>query len=289
MVIVPPTGFLHAGDLPTWFDTRDPRFEAFGEPEVKVDLRNCTFVRPAAALWCGVYLLLAKLRGRNCEVLVPTNMGVCVYLKSLGLFRILKENGIEVDDRGIRDSNDTKMVLPLTRFDSQSQAEALANRANDLLKQSGLGSANIYPVVSETFAELAVNAVEHAESPIGAYGLIQFYGLGTGRKFVCSVADGGIGIRQSLSRNPAHRDHIPYDWVAIELATRERISGTLHSTRGFGLYGIAEDMRKPGRRLTIHSGVGALQISYQISESMKLEARRTRLFPGTLALASIPA
>jgi hypothetical protein len=212
-------------------------------------------------------------------------MGVSHYLKSLGLFRILQNNGVEVDDRDIPDRRDPKMVLPLTRFDSQSQAEDLANRANDLLRGSGLSSANIYPLVSETFAELAMNAVEHAESPIGAYGLIQFYGLGTGRKFVCSVADGGVGIRRSLERNPAHRNRIPYDWAAIELATRERISGTLDRTRGIGLYGVAEDMRKPGRQLIIHSGIGSLQISID----MQSEAHRTRLFPGTLAYVSIPA
>lgn len=285
MIIDPPQDFVHAGDLPAIFDTRDPRGGWAGGQEVTVDLRACNFVRPATALWCTVYSLLAKLRGSNCAVWVPTNMGVSVYLKSLGLFRILQNNGIEVDDRDILDKRDPKLVLPLTRFDCVSQADDLANRANDLLRRSGLGAGNIYPVVSETFAELAMNAVEHAESSIGAYGLIQFYGLGTGRKFVCCVADGGIGVRRSLEKNPAHRNRIPYDWAAIELATRERISGTLNRMRGIGLYGVAEDMRKPGRQLIIHSGIGSLKIS----KDMQSEAHRTRLFPGTLAYVEIPA
>lgn len=99
------------------------------------------------------------------------------------------------------------------------------------------------------------------------------------------MADGGIGIRRSLERNPLYLNRVPYDWGAIELATRERVSGTGDSSRGIGLFGVAEDMRKPGRQLIIHSGIGLLQIDVDLQS----QARRTRLFPGTLAYASIPA
>ena len=61
-----------------------------------------------------------------------------------------------------------------------------------------------------------MNAVQHSESPIGALGLIQFYEFQQGRRFVCVVADGGIGIRRSLERNPELKNRVPYDWVAIE-------------------------------------------------------------------------
>ncbi len=212
-------------------------------------------------------------------------MGVCIYLKSLGLFSVLKENGIQVDDRGIGDRADSQVILPLSRFDTEFKAEELTNKADDFLRKSGTSAANLYPVVSETFAELAMNAVQHSESSIDAYGLIQFYQVENSRRFVCSVADGGIGIRKALQKNPALEDRVPYDWVAIELATRERVSGTLDPRRGIGLYGVSEDMRKPGRRLIIHSGIGSLQIS----EDLESSARRTRLFPGTLVSASIPA
>lgn len=98
-----------------------------------------------------------------------------------------------------------------------------------------------------------MNAVQHAESRIGAYGLVQFYESERGQRFVCAVANGGIGIRRSLEKNPDFRFRVPYDWVAVELAMGERVSGTGDSTRGIGLYGVAEDMRKSsGRQLIIH-------------------------------------
>ena len=276
--------FQHAGNLVWPFSSPDPREFSFSEQELELDLRKCEFIFPAAVLWCAVYPLLCKSRGSECRLLVPENEGVCIYLKSLGLFETLQANGVEVDDRDIAKGLGAQIVVPLTRFDSESEAEDLANQANDTLSMLGIGAANLRPLVSETFAELAMNAVQHAESRIGAYGLVQFYESAHGRRFVCAVADGGIGIRRSLEKNPEIRSRVPYDWVAIELAIRERVSGTGDTRRGIGLFGVAEDMRVGGRQLIIHSGIGSLQID----EDLQTRARRTRLFPGTLAVASIP-
>ena len=251
---------------------------------MEVDLRKCEFVNPPAVLWCIIYPLLARSKGVKCILLVPENTGVCIYLKSLGLFKILQDSGVEVDDRGIQATVAPQVVLPLTRFDNESQVDHLANDALESLMKTRLGAPNLHPLVSEVFAELAMNAVQHSKATIGAYGLIQFYESASGPRFVCSVADGGIGIRQSLEMNPELKDRVPYDWVAVELAVRERISGTGDQTRGIGLYGVAEDMRKAGRSLIIHSGMGSLDIG----EDMQSQARRTRLFPGTLAYVSIP-
>lgn len=284
MRIVAYPNFQHAGHLWGSFDSRDPRREAFNERSVEVDLRRCDFVRPPAVLWCTVYPLLAKQRGCDCTLLVPENTQVCMYLKSAGLFQTLQEKGVEVDDRDISPSQATQLVLPLTRFDTQADVEQISNDILEALEGSGLGAANLYPFVSATFDELALNAVQHSESPVGAYGIVQFYESEAGRRFVCGVADGGIGIRRSLEKNPIYRERVPYDWVAVELAAREGVTSVLDKNRGIGLNWISEEMRKVGRQLIIHSGIGSLQIS----EDIQTGARRTRLFPGTLGYASIP-
>jgi anti-sigma regulatory factor (Ser/Thr protein kinase) len=227
---------------------------------------------------------LPKARGIAIRLLVPENVGTCLYLKSVGLFRLLQAAGVEVDDRGIAERTGRQLIVPLTRFTTESNVEDLANRALEYLANAGMGAANLYPVVSEIFAELALNAVQHSESDVGAFGLIQFYDTQQGRRFICSVADGGIGIRESLAKNPELAAHVPYDWVAIEKALQEGVTGTGSRTRGIGLYGVAEDMRKAGRQLIIHSGIGMLQTT----EEMERSAQRTSLFPGTLASASIP-
>ena len=208
---------------------------------------------------------------------------MCVYLKSSGLIDILKEADVVIDDRGIASADDGRFVLPLTRLASMFDAEQAANSATESLMESGLIASNLVPLLNETFGELANNATEHADSRVDSYGLIQFYESGAVRYIVCAVADGGIGIRASLERNPEYERKLPYDWRAIEYAIQERTSGTGSPTRGIGLATVAADMIQPGCQLIIHSGIGNLymQPDYQ-------SARRTKLFPGTVAIATIP-
>ena len=292
MRIVVPQQFRHAGELLPRHASRDPRRDVPEDGQLDIDMRRCEFVRPPAVHWSAVYLALAASKGAACRLLMPENMGVCVYLKSVGLFSFLQGIGVEVDDRGVSDRLDRKVVLPVTGFRTESEVETLANQVLDSLAREGLGAANLRPVVTEIFSELAMNAVQHSESAVGAFGLIQFYGVARNQRFVCVVADGGIGIRESLQRNPALRDEVPYDWLAIERATQERVTGSGDATRGIGLYGVSEDMRKPSRQLIIHSGIGMLVIGRILGgddrDDAESSARRSTLFPGTLAYAAIP-
>lgn len=276
--------FRHAGDIPPRFDTSDARKPSFDAAQVDIDLRNCEFVRPPAALWCMVYLALAMKRGAICRLLVPANPGVCIFLKSLGLFDLLKQYEVEVDDRDIHKRDDQKTILPITHFETTAEASQVTNDAFDRMQAAGVGAANLTSVVIELFSELALNAVQHSESEVGAFGCIQFVEYERGARFTCTVADGGIGVYSSLCKNEALRSRVSYDWDALELAVRERVSGTGDQHRGIGLFGVSEDVRRPNHSFLLHSGQGSLTIS----EELESAAKRTRLFPGTLAFLSIP-
>ncbi len=255
LLCIEPTfsNFRHAGELPSSFDTHDPRSPSFEASEVEIDLRGCAFVRPPAALWCVVYLMLAQKRGAHCRLLVPSNVGVCVYLKSIGLFGILQGSGVEVDDRGIQTHEQRKVILPIARFKSTAEAVAITNTAFERLQSAHVGAANLTQIVTELFSELALNAAQHSESEIGAFGCVQFFECDArGPRFICTVVDGGIGVFASLRRNLELRTRVNYDWDALELAVRERISGTGDPHRGIGLYGVSEDVRLPGRSLLLH-------------------------------------
>ena len=241
-VIQAPQNFVHAGQLPDGLVGDDLRIGV--ADDIAVDLRYSRFVRPQAALWCVIYCALAARHGRSCELVVPEDVGVARYLKGIGLFDELKERGVKVDDRDIVPSGgQTKLQC----FSSEDDVDRIANEALENLAASSLGAANLRPLVVKAFAELAQNGVEHSNSPVGCYGLIQYYDWQEGPRFFCVVADGGIGIRASLERNSSLRERIFYDYTAIELAMQERISGTGVSTRGVGLFAVAEDMRRPGR------------------------------------------
>src|SRR5712692_2780657 len=140
MKISIPESFWHAGNLSGRSASEDPRQPAFSTTRgLDVDMRRCQFVRPAAVLWCAVYPLLAAAGGTACRLLVPENMGICLYLKSVGLFTMLQAAGVEVDDRGIVERSDRQLILPLTRFTREADVEELANRALDDLSRAGMG------------------------------------------------------------------------------------------------------------------------------------------------------
>lgn len=120
--VTPPKKFFHAGNPPNWL-WRDPRLDAFAGDAVLIDLSSCEFVWPSAVVWCATYGLLVRKRDRNCEPIVPENMGVATYLKSTGLFAMLKEEGISVDDRGIGEGPSSQTIVPLSRFETEFDAE----------------------------------------------------------------------------------------------------------------------------------------------------------------------
>ncbi len=286
MEIRVPANFAHTVELDPRSASEDPREATFAERNLDIDLRDCEFIQPAAVLWCAVYGLLAVQKKVTCRLLVPENLGVAIYLKSVELFRMLHDAGVEVDDRGVGGGGRpaARLILPITRFNTESEVDKIANDASARLTAAGVGASNLYSVVAEVFAELAMNAVQHSKSEIGSSGLIKFYQFDAGERFVCAVADGGIGIRRSLELNPDLRSRATYDWTAIELALEEGTSETGSTRRGIGLFGVAEDMAKPGRQLIIHSGIGLLRTLGGTGETTRSSVR----FPGTLVSASIP-
>lgn len=284
MEIVPPQNFRYAHRIAARFTKYDPREHQFPEPDIAVNLRECSSVHPSAVLWCAVYLSLWRQRGFACLLRSPKDRVARTSLVDTGLLHLLSDEGVnvEIGDTDIYSSADT--ILPMTRFDSLREADELTNRVEESLYSSGLGSANVHPIVCELFSELVNNAAEHSESGVGAYGFVQFHSSGEERRFTCGVADGGIGIRQSIERN-ASLEHFGNEWSAIALATKELVSGTSSATRGIGLFSVFDEMRHPGRELVIHSGKGILIKS----EDTQVRFIKTNLFPGTLVYFSVPA
>ena len=251
--------FNDTGDLSGYqVSNNDPRRNDFDWDSVRIDLSRSGFVRPAAVLWCTVYSLLVIRKGITCELLAPSKPKIAAYLNDLGMFAVLRDAGVRVDYSDVRNTGRSQLVLPITLLRSISEVEDLENSLIENLEQRNLSSTNLHIDVAVAFAELGNNAVEHAQSPIDAYGLIQYYGFQQGHRFVCAIADGGIGVRASLQKNLEHKKQAMTDWRAIEYAIQENTSGTSDRTRGMGLHHIVNDILPPNRELNISSGTGFL-------------------------------
>lgn len=279
------TQFSHTGDLLGYQVPRiDPRRDDFPWDSVRIDLSRCTFVRPAGVLWCTIYPLLVAERGITCELVVPVRPSISIYLNDLGLFSTLKDAGVNVDYDALPNLERWQLVLPITQLDSISDVEESENAVIENAESRNLSSVNVHTDVAVAFAELANNAVEHAESSVSTFGMVQFYEWDPPR-FICAVADGGIGIRTSLEKNPEYARLALTDWNAIDYATLENVSGTQDNLRGIGLHHIVNDILPPNRQLNINSGIGFLHADGGAGPT---RTNRSNLFPGTSAFINVP-
>ena len=181
-------------------------------------------------------------------------------------------------------AQDIQYALEPTTFRSMQEAQALADILENNPQARGMGAANVRPELVEIFSELVNNAAEHGMTEAGAHAHVRFMPHRRDHAFDLVVADSGPGIRATLERNPG----IPppaTDAQAIGLAVQELVSGTGVPTRGIGLWMTVTEMRKPGRKLWVHSGSGLL-VMYGAAEP---ELRETEPRQGTMVRLTIPA
>lgn len=279
LVIRAPKTFNYVGNLKARQITDDPRSVAFRFDSVKLDLRHCLKIGAEAILWSAVFLTLAHKRGASCELLFPNDMKTSDALASSGVREILTYVGVRI--KGDQPASGFSIPLPMCVMQSFSDVDRAADRID-------LGSAsipsNLYSDVAETFVELANNGVEHSQSEIWTLGMVKF-NIGKRKgNFEVVVADGGVGIRQTLNASAGlDKKRVSNDWSSVEYAIGELVSGTGDSHRGIGLFGVAEDARLPGVSSRIHSCEGLLHIN----ERSEIRATKRIPFPGTLAYVSI--
>ena len=182
-------------------------------------------------------------------------------------------------------SNDEPFyILEPSTFRSMREAQELTDLLEHRLADQNLGAASVRPELVETFSEIVNNAAEHGMSPGGAHAHVRLMPHRRGRAFDTVVADSGPGLRATLERNQGLLP-VDSDTKALELAVQELVSGTANPTRGIGLWLTLTEMRKPGRKLTIHSGSAVLTVYGQ----QEPEITETQHRQGTVVRFTIPA
>ena len=176
-------------------------------------------------------------------------------------------------------------ALEPTAFRSMQEAQELTDVLEENLRERRMGAASVRPEVVELFSELVNNAAEHGMTEAGANANahVRYMPHRRGHAFDVVVADSGPGFRATLSANP----NLPQpatDADAIGLAVLELVSGSGIPTRGIGLWMTVTEMKKPGRKLWIHSGAGLLTM-YGAAEP---ELREIEHRQGAIVRLTIP-
>lgn len=280
------SGMLTLGSL-------DPAFEAAarveGEPVV-LDLRPVSFVEPAGI--CGLAALLEFLVPRCEEVdLALSGRDVPAYLERMDFFRHfggrVKTNA-DLASLEERQRHNPGTLQELINFHTEEEIPGIIHRISEILENQGYRVRERVAICS-VLSEICANAAEHGRSSFGAYAAVQAYHhvvSGTGRRgeeVLIAIADGGPGVRETLSRNPKYAEHTTTDNDALRHAMMMGVSGTGELGRGGGLALVAQISGRAGGSLSLRSGTGRVT-AYEDRKN----SRNVPFFPGTFVRVSLP-
>src|SRR4028119_1765706 len=225
-------GILTLGSL-------DPAFAAAEEVEGEMavlDLRGVEFVEPSGL--CALAALLEFLIPRSRLVgLRFSGHDVRADLERMDFFRLFGhrvETNVDVSALEERRRGNPGTLQELISFHSEEEIPGIINRISEILTNKGYELSE-RAAICATLSEICANAVEHGRSPFGAYAAVQAYqhivsgprrGERQGEAGLISIADGGVGVRETLSRNPEYAEYTGSDNDALRHALKMGVSGT---------------------------------------------------------------
>jgi hypothetical protein len=280
------SGVLTMGSL-------DPAFSATtqigGEPVV-LDLRSVEFVEPAGL--CGLAALLEYLIPRCEDVgIALSGRDVPAYLERMNFFRLFGDRvrtNADVASLEERRRHNPGTLQELINFHTEQEIPGIIERISEILENQGYRLRERVAICS-VLSEVCANAAEHGASSFGAYAAVQAYHhivsgpRRRGEEVLVAIADGGVGVRETLSRNPALAEYTTTDNDALRHALEMGVSGTGEIGRGGGLALVAGIAARSGGSLSLRSGTGRVTVY----ENRK-NSRNVPEFPGTFVRVSLP-
>ncbi len=280
------SGVLTLGSL-------DPAFEGASRvagEKVVLDLRPVEFVEPAGI--CGLAALLEYLVAR-CETvdLALAGRDVPAYLERMNFFRLFGERvrtNTDVASLEERQRHNPGTLQELINFHEEEEIPGIIERISEILENRGYRLRERVAICS-VLSEVCANAAEHGASSFGAYAAVQAYNhivsgpRRRGEEVLIAIADGGVGVRETLSRNAKYAEDTTTDNDALRHALAMGVSGTGELGRGGGLALVAQISGRSRGSLSLRSGAGRIT-AYEGRKN----SRHVPEFPGTFVRVSLP-
>jgi len=257
--------------------------------QIIIDLTQMTFADPFGIM--GLTLLVRSVRldtNTKCRVLLPSDSAAKSYLVKSGcLVFCSKHIECERSYLGTFDRVFGNLLkrnfIPLTPISSENDIGPINNQVESFLIENNYHySKEEINDIQVMISELCQNVIYHSESAIPERGLFFMQGYkpkmsGKGKFCMVSIGDAGIGIRNSLNKNPRLENMVFSDCKAISLALKEGVSGVDGDRfRGNGLYDLNRLTKKHKANLYIHSHGGV--VSYTFKESGRIKEEND-IFP----------
>ena len=254
-----------------------------------IDCSATTATRPAAMV--GLLAIMEwqnrQKDGQTLALIPPPSQGVRDCWQVSGLTDVLREFCHWPEPAGgqaIPENVPLKPIVRCCHFRDASDVERMLSEMEYSFMTALSGYASLLGNVGETFTELITNVIYHADSN-GGFALAQYCEYAAGPAIELAVADAGIGIRNSLAKNPDFGG-IESDCAAIKRAMTDGVTSAGDKHRGFGLgYAAANTQLEPTRSLAIRSGNGIITLS---GNGVIQEETSQIAYPGTLISAIMP-
>lgn len=242
-------------DLPTWTP---------GEP-ARIDLRSLRSMEPTT-----LAVLLASLRGLQSrrlhnpleDLAPPQEQSGVACLHPDALNDLLVEGNPHWEE--IRDDSPT--ILGCESFAGIEGVDRVtAGLAQKLMLHTDWSSSSLKSLAGMIF-ELSENVIQHSQA---AGGVAVLRMRPAEQRISLAIADNGIGVRESLARNPEFRD-ISGDLAAIVKAMGARTTGEPGTGGGMGLFLARCLVRSNGGTFTVRSGKACREEGDAVSDSTAL-------------------
>lgn len=195
----------------------------------------------------------ANIRG-NSTLKQPIDKDVRTYLSRIDFYNRI---GVEQEeDFNRRDPK--RRFLELSVVESESEVHEVSKKLCGILKDKTSVDKKFLNVISYSLGEILENVFHHAQSPINGLVSAQYYPK-QGEVNI-SIADCGIGIKESLTSNPELSSRVSNDKTALELALKVDTTSKPSKHTGEGLYITSNLIKKNRGNLYLHSGNATLTI-----------------------------
>lgn len=228
-----------------------------------IDLSDATHLKPYSL----ASLFALNLRASSSIKLIPPNDSICrEHLERLGFY--------STDDAPpvARDTN-----VPIRQL--TDGPGSFSSDAMDVWeKEVGSLPAGLKPQLADRLDEVIINALQHAESPMGSVVVGQAFPITN--KVEVAVLDLGQTILGHLSQHPDFR-HLKSDRDAILEATKDGVTGAIGTNNsGVGLYNLKDFCENGFGELSIISGSSI--VVFKQGENPVFHVFRGPRFHGTL-------
>lgn len=207
----------------------------------------------------------------------------CIYTSSLGiaLREIRSELGLRFDGqqkpftKNIDSRKSEFSLIPIKgNIDEDVGWQTYLGRFERSAIEAGFSEKSAIKLQS-AFYEMSENALLHSQSRINA---VAGYATSNGTA-VFSIADVGIGVKESLKCNQQYSD-LSEDVDAIQLALQTGVTCKGNNSGGFGFNSVFKALAEQWGQLRFRSGNGCITMDGRDIKSDKTRRHRLQPIPG---------